>query len=178
MFGRLRAKTPSGGSGPLRRASAPFAAKAAQGCRRQTPAAARGYALFWRSGLRPSLVQGLRPRNAPLQNHRSPTVRLHPSNAAPPKWRPPTKPCPPPPGLDSTVETSTPFLSPSIPWKVSLQKCLKLLPQLVDGSINRRPTIVANLSIFSRHQQSQEPETKNYPPTIDRAANPGMTPNF
>ena len=27
-----------------------------------------------RSGLRPSLVQGLRPRNAPLQNHPSPTV--------------------------------------------------------------------------------------------------------
>ncbi len=30
-----------------------------------------------RSGLRPSLVQGLRPRNAPLQNHASPAVRLH-----------------------------------------------------------------------------------------------------
>ncbi len=29
---------------------------------------------FGRSGLRPSLVQGLRPRNAPLQNHLSPTV--------------------------------------------------------------------------------------------------------
>ncbi len=29
---------------------------------------------FGRSGLRPSLVQGLRPRNAPLQNHPSPTV--------------------------------------------------------------------------------------------------------
>ena len=68
VYGRLRAQTPSGGSGPLRRACAPFAAKAAKGCRRQTPAAARGYALFWRSGLRPSLVQGLRPRNAPLQN--------------------------------------------------------------------------------------------------------------
>ena len=67
-YGRLRAQTPSGGSGPLRRASAPFAAKAAQGCRRQTPAAARGYALYGRSGLRPSLVQGLRPRNAPVQN--------------------------------------------------------------------------------------------------------------
>ena len=67
-YGRLRARTPSGGSGPLRRACAPFAAKAAQGCRRQTPAAARGYALLWRSGLRPSLVQGLRPRNAPVQN--------------------------------------------------------------------------------------------------------------
>ena len=64
--GRLRARTPSGGSGPLRRACAPFAAKAAQGCRRQTPAAARGYALFGRSGLRPSLVRGDTPRNAPL----------------------------------------------------------------------------------------------------------------
>ena len=31
--GRLRARTPSGGSGPLRRACAPFAAKAAQGWR-------------------------------------------------------------------------------------------------------------------------------------------------
>jgi len=30
-----------------------------------------------RSGLRPSLVQGLRPRNAPLQKHASPTVCLH-----------------------------------------------------------------------------------------------------
>ena len=69
-YGRLRAQTPSGGSGPLRRACAPFAAKAAQGCRRQTPAAARGYALFGRSGLRPSLVRGDTPRNAPLQNPR------------------------------------------------------------------------------------------------------------
>ncbi len=32
---------------------------------------------YGRSGLRPSLVQGLRPRNAPLQNHRSPTSRAH-----------------------------------------------------------------------------------------------------
>ena len=32
---------------------------------------------YGRSGLRPSLVQGLRPRNAPLQNHPSPTVCLH-----------------------------------------------------------------------------------------------------
>jgi len=31
---------------------------------------------FGRSGLRPSLVQGLRPRNAPLQKHASPTVCL------------------------------------------------------------------------------------------------------
>ena len=89
-YGRLRAQTPSGGSGPLRRACAPFAAKAAQGCRRQTPAAARGYALYGRSGLRPSLVQGLRPRNAPLQNHRSPTVRRNSSGASYPRWRQPT----------------------------------------------------------------------------------------
>ncbi len=82
LLGRLRAQTPSGGSGPLRRACAPFAAKAAQGCRRQTPAAARGYALFWRSGLRPSLVRGDTPRNAPLQNHASSTVRHHTSRAA------------------------------------------------------------------------------------------------
>ncbi len=32
--------------------------------------------IFGRSGLRPSLVQGLRPRNAPLQKHASPTVCL------------------------------------------------------------------------------------------------------
>ncbi len=31
----------------------------------------------------PSLVQGLRPRNAPLQNHRSPTLCAHSSSAAP-----------------------------------------------------------------------------------------------
>jgi len=37
-----------------------------------------------------SLVQGLRPRNAPLQNHRSPTVRLHTSGAAQLTWRRPT----------------------------------------------------------------------------------------
>ncbi len=82
VYGRLRAQTPSGGSGPLRRACAPFAAKAAQGCRRQTPAAARGYALFGRSGLRPSLVRGDTPRNAPLQKHASPTIRLHRSSEA------------------------------------------------------------------------------------------------
>ena len=46
---------------------------------------------FGRSGLRPSLVQGLRPRNAPLQNHRSPTVCAHSSSAAPPTWLPPTE---------------------------------------------------------------------------------------
>ena len=181
MFGRLRAQTPSGGSGPLRRASAPFAAKAAQGCRRQTPAAARGYALFWRSGLRPSLVRGDTPRNAPLQNHRSPTVRLHPSKAAPPKCRPPTKPCPPPPGLDSTDETSTPFFSPCIPWKVSLQKCLKLLPQLVGGSIYidvllllqicQYPTDAnepRNQKLIPIPQPSTLPPTLGSPPISDR----------
>jgi len=39
----------------------------------------------------PSLVQGLRPRNAPLQNHRSPTVCDHSSGAPPPTWLPPTE---------------------------------------------------------------------------------------
>ena len=43
--------------------------------------------VYGRSGLRPSLVQGLRPRNAPLQNHPSSTVRRHSSCAARPKWR-------------------------------------------------------------------------------------------
>ena len=104
QYGRLRAQTPSGGSGPLRRACAPFAAKAAQGWRRQTPAAARGYALFGRSGfLRPSLVRGDTPRNAPLQNHRSPTVRLHPSSAAQPRWRQPTNIVPVPPCAMSPI---------------------------------------------------------------------------
>ncbi len=37
-----------------------------------------------------SLVQGLRPRNAPLQNHRSPTLCAHSSSAAPPTCLPPT----------------------------------------------------------------------------------------
>jgi len=46
--------------------------------------------VFGRSGLRPSLVQGLRPRNAPVQNHRSPTLRLLPTSAAPATWRLPT----------------------------------------------------------------------------------------
>jgi len=45
---------------------------------------------FGRSGLRPSLVQGLRPRNAPLQNHPSPTVCTHSSSTAPTTWPPPT----------------------------------------------------------------------------------------
>ena len=44
-----------------------------------------------RSGLRPSLVQGLRPRNAPLQNHASATLRRHTCSAALPTWRLPTK---------------------------------------------------------------------------------------
>ncbi len=39
---------------------------------------------FGRSGLRPSLVQGLRPRNAPLQNHLSPTVFTLPQHRV---WR-------------------------------------------------------------------------------------------
>ena len=77
--GRLRAQTPSGGSGPLRRACAPFAAKAAQGCRRQTPAAARGYALSGRSGLRPSLVRGDTPRNAPSKTIAHPPYAVIPA---------------------------------------------------------------------------------------------------
>jgi len=39
-----------------------------------------------RSGLRPSLVRGDSPRNAPLLNHRSPTVRRHSCSAAYPTW--------------------------------------------------------------------------------------------
>jgi len=39
----------------------------------------------------PSLVQGLRPRNAPLQNHRSPTLCAHSSSAAPATCLPPTE---------------------------------------------------------------------------------------
>jgi len=46
---------------------------------------------YGRSGLRPSLVQGLRPRNAPLQNHRAPTLSAQSSSAAPPTWPPPTE---------------------------------------------------------------------------------------
>ncbi len=46
---------------------------------------------YGRSGLRPSLVQGLRPRNAPLQNHRSPTLCAHSSRAAPATRLPPTE---------------------------------------------------------------------------------------
>ena len=38
-----------------------------------------------------SLVQGLRPRNAPLQNHPSPTLCAHSSRAAPATWLPPTE---------------------------------------------------------------------------------------
>jgi len=37
-----------------------------------------------------SLVQGLRPRNAPLQNHPSPTLCAHSSIAAPTTWLPQT----------------------------------------------------------------------------------------
>ncbi len=37
-----------------------------------------------RSGLRPSLVQGLRPRNAPLQNHPSPTSHSFPTEVPDP----------------------------------------------------------------------------------------------
>ena len=45
---------------------------------------------FGRSGLRPSLVQGLRPRNAPLQKHASSTVRRNSNGASRPRWRRPT----------------------------------------------------------------------------------------
>jgi len=37
-----------------------------------------------------SLVQGLRPRNAPLQKHASSTVRLISSGLSRPRWRRPT----------------------------------------------------------------------------------------
>ena len=49
------------------------------------------FLVYGRSGLRPSLVQGLRPRNAPLQNHASATLRRHTSSAALPTWRLSTK---------------------------------------------------------------------------------------
>ena len=73
-----------------------------------------------RSGLRPSLVQGLRPRNAPLQKHASPTVRRNSSGASHPSWRRPTNIMPVgaplvgalPRGPDSVDETSTLFLWP------------------------------------------------------------------
>ena len=58
---------------------------------------------YGRSGLRPSLVQGLRPRNAPLQNHRSPTLCAHSSRAAPAAW------------LASSVSTPTCRLRPLTP---------------------------------------------------------------
>ena len=96
VSGRLRAQTPSGGSGPLRRACAPFAAKAAQGWWRQTAGATRGYALSGRSGLRPSLVRGDSPRNAPYKT-RPATAALvfyhYPLTTIPCSSRGP--PCPP-----------------------------------------------------------------------------------
>jgi len=48
-------------------------------------------AFFGRSGLRPSLVRGDSPRNAPLQNQRSPKLRRNPSSAARPTRRRPAK---------------------------------------------------------------------------------------
>ena len=55
--------------------------------------------VYGRSGLRPSLVQGLRPRNAPLQNHPSPTVftlpqhRVWRTESTPPMLSHPPNPC-------------------------------------------------------------------------------------
>ena len=65
---RLRAAKSCGPAHPAPRTAA------GQGWGRQTPAAPRGYALFWRSGLRPPLVRGRSPRNAPVQNQ-APRVR-------------------------------------------------------------------------------------------------------
>ena len=62
-YGRRR---PPAAPGPLRRACAPFAAKAAQGWRRQTPAAARGYAPFLGGrAFGPPLCRGSAPATPP-----------------------------------------------------------------------------------------------------------------
>ncbi len=50
---------------------------------------------FWRSGLRPSLVQGLRPRNAPLQNHPSPPPHSVPDTVLHPPHFPSIAPAEP-----------------------------------------------------------------------------------
>ena len=70
--------------------------------------------LFGRSGLRPSLVQGLRPRNAPLQNHPSPTVFTLPQHRV---WR--TESTPPllshPPNPCSSPAVPLQFRAPATP---------------------------------------------------------------
>ena len=66
-FGRLRAQTPSGGSGPLRRASAPFAAKAAQGWRSPLRRRRQGLTPIWAVG--PAALPcagGFPPQRPPL----------------------------------------------------------------------------------------------------------------
>ena len=68
--GRLQAHTPSGGSGPLRRLRAGG---------RRSAGAARASAKLGRSGLRPSLVRGDSPRNAPPK----PALTTRPASAAP-----------------------------------------------------------------------------------------------
>ena len=77
---------PSGGSGPLRRACAPFAAKAAQGWRSPLRRRRQGLSPIGAvSRKRPPLCGGIPPGNAPLQNHAPP----------PPPWSPATIPYPP-----------------------------------------------------------------------------------
>ena len=73
---RLRAQTPSGGSGPRRAAALRTLPREelrvrAGGGKTRRP---QGLRPFWRSGLRPPLVRGRCPRNAPVQNQ-TPRVR-------------------------------------------------------------------------------------------------------
>ena len=91
----------------------------------------------------------------------SPSVRRGTPCACPPRLCAPSPsvrrgtPCGcPPRGLDSIDETSTLFLLPCIGSSVSLQKRVKLLPLLVGSSINRHPTIVANLSVLNKRQRA------------------------
>ena len=77
-LGRLRAQTPSGGSGPLRRACAPFAAKAAQGWRSPLRRRRQGLSPMWAVGPAALPCAGGFPRNAPLKT-RLPT---RPASAA------------------------------------------------------------------------------------------------
>ena len=73
-------------------------------------ASAKVESQYGRSGLRPSLVQGLRPRNAPLQNHPSPPSHSFPTEVPDPA--PLSKPAPQPNAINPHQSPSRPPANP------------------------------------------------------------------
>ena len=178
MFGRLRAKTPSGGSG---QAVAPSNVT----LRRRR----KGLTSIWAVGPSALPCAGGFPPQRPLQKHASPTMRRNPNSAAQPRWRLPTKIIPvgaplvgalppwvPPRGLDSADETSTLFLLPYLGSSVSLQKkSVELLPLMIGISIGKHSTIVCKSvrpQQTSTSPKNQKPKTTIQPSPVSPMQEP------